>query len=161
MSLVEFYQLSHTALDTTGRLSSSRLMFPAHSNSPAPGLPAPGPGRLSVACSGCSACACSLPTVGAGLRLIVRFCLQCRQALRPVRLCAPVDRTGRTSVCLRVSLRGAGPGRNQEEEAGPLIHLGRGSQPPEGAGGYPGAKLWFLRTPLPSALCPGPRRWAA
>ena len=65
----------------------------AHSNSPAPGLPAPGPGRLSVACSGCSACACSLPTVGAGLRLIVRFCLQCRQALRPVRLCAPVDRT--------------------------------------------------------------------
>ena len=79
----------------------------------------------------------------------------------PPQPCSWGQSSGRTSVCLRVSLRGAGPGRNQEEEAGPLIHLGRGSQPPEGAGGYPGAKLWFLRTPLPSALCPGPRRWAA
>ena len=69
----------------------------------------------------------------------------------PPQPCSWGQSSGRTSVCRRASSRGAGPGRSQEEEAGPLIHPGRGSLPPEEAGGYPGAKLWFLRTPLPSA----------
>lgn len=49
-----------TAWDTTERLSSGGLMFPA---CPARPWSPPRPGRLSAACSGCSACACSLPTV--------------------------------------------------------------------------------------------------